>query len=47
MLIASPLTTLCPNQRFCLLDDGMGNLAFVSGKSWAAAKYHADSWEMH
>lgn len=42
-LLAAPLTTICPNHRFCLLDDGMGELAFVSASAWAAAKYHADS----
>ena len=39
----APLTTICPNHRYCLLDDGMGELAFVSAGAWAAAMYHADS----
>ncbi|WP_406624568.1 hypothetical protein [Acidovorax sp. SDU_ACID1] len=40
---AAPLSTICPNHRYCLLDDGMGELAFVSAGAWAAAMYHADS----
>lgn len=40
-VIVSPLTRICPNHNYCLLDDGMGNLAFVSGAAWAAAHYHA------
>jgi len=42
-LVAAPLTTICPNHRFSLLHDGMGELALVSASAWAAAKYHADS----
>lgn len=41
--IVAPLTRICPNQRFNLLDDGTGELAPVSAAAWAAAKYHADN----
>jgi hypothetical protein len=37
----SPLSTICPMQRFALLDDGFGNLCIVSAAAWVAAHYHA------
>lgn len=43
--ITAPLTRICPNHRYCLLDDGMGELAFVSNESWEAAHYHATTGE--
>lgn len=46
-VIAEPLTRICPNQRFALLDDGMGELARVPADAWAAAHYHAYSGDVH
>lgn len=37
-----PLTRICPNHRYGLLDDGMGNLVFQNADAWAAAYYHAN-----
>lgn len=39
--IVAPLTRINPQQAYCLLDDGMGNLARVPADAWAAAHYHA------
>ena len=41
MKIDGALSLICPNHKYALIDDGMGNLAFVSGAAWAAAHYYA------
>lgn len=40
-VIVAPLSRICPNHRYAMLDDGMGNLARYSGTSYGAALYHA------
>lgn len=42
-----PLTIISPMHRFCLLDDGMGELARVSTQAFQAAHYHANSGDVH
>lgn len=42
-----PLTTIAPGHRFCLLDDGMGNLARVPLQAFIAASYYANSGQEH
>lgn len=36
-----PMSRICPQHIFALLDDGMGNLVFQNADAWAAAHYHA------
>jgi len=36
------LSRICPQHRYAMLDDGMGNLAIQGAEAWAAAYYHAN-----